>query len=70
LQRDRCLAGGNGRDQFKPRAHRPLWIIFVRFGITKIHEDTVAHVLGDEAAEATLLIGRYDFAQILGVHAG
>ena len=44
-------------------------------GITKVHEDTVAHVFRHEPAEALhglghrLLIGRNDLAQVLRVHA-
>jgi hypothetical protein len=43
--------------------------------VTKIHEDTIAHVLRHEPAKAlhglsdAPLVGRNDLAQVLGVHA-
>src|SRR6516165_9922562 len=58
------------------RLGQPLGVILMRFGITKVHEDTVAHVLGDETSEAThglrnaLLISRNDLARVFRVHAG
>ena len=52
-----------------PARHRPH-----APGVAKVHEHTIAHVLGDEPAEAphrlcdALLVCRSDFAQVLRVH--
>jgi hypothetical protein len=58
-----------------PAPYSPLCIIFMGFRIAEIHEHAIAHILGNEAAEASnglsdaFLIGGNDFTQILGVHA-
>ena len=62
-------------DEFERRPYRALGVIFVRLRISEIDERTVAHVLGDEPAEAldalrnALLIARDDLEQVLGIHA-
>ena len=40
-------------DQLQPRPHSPLGVVLVCLGIPEVNEDPVAHVLRDEAAEAT-----------------
>ena len=77
LQRQRgVLSAAHRRDQLQPGPHRPLGVVLVGLRIAEIDEHAVAHVFGDEPAEAAhglgdaFLIGRNDLAQVLGVHAG
>ena len=69
------MSRGHRRDQLKPSPYRPLGVVLMGLRITKIHEDAVAHISGDEPAELahglgdTFLIGRNDLAQVLRVHA-
>ena len=42
-----------GSDQLQPCAHGPLGVVLVGLRVAEVDEDTVAHVLRDEAAEAT-----------------
>ena len=49
---------GHRLDERQPGAHRALGIVLVRLRIAEIDEDAVAHVLGDEAAEAVTVFGR------------
>ena len=62
-------------DQLQPCAHCPLRVVLVRMGIPEVDQHPVAHVLRDEAAEAThglrdaLLIGRNNLAEVFRVHA-
>ena len=69
LQRTHCC------DQFQPGPHRPLDIVLVGLRIAEVDQDTVAHVFGNETAEAlhslgdALLIAGNDLAQVLRVHA-
>ena len=46
------LESVHGSDEIEAGAHRPLGVVFVRLRIPEINEDTVAHVLRDEAVEA------------------
>src|SRR5262249_38719374 len=63
-------------DQLEPCSYGPLCVVFMRLRITKVHKDTIAHVLRYKAAEAlnglgdALLIGRNDLAEVFRVHAG
>ena len=67
---------GHRGDQLQARTHRPLGVVLMRLRIAEINQHAVAHVFGDEAAEAAhglgdaFLIGRNDLAQVLRVHAG
>ena len=62
-------------DQLQPCAHGPLCVVLVGLRVAEVDQDPVAHVLGDEAAEAlhglrdALLVGRDDLAQVFRVHA-
>ena len=79
---DTCLQGnarlqrGDCRDYFQPGPHGPLGVVLMRLRIAEVDQDAVAHVFRHEAVEAAhglgdaFLIGRNDFAQVLGVHAG
>ena len=64
---DRC-------DQFQPSPHRSLGVILMSVRIAEVDENTVAHVLCYEPAEAldrlgdALLIGRNDLAKVFRVH--
>ena len=57
-------------------AHGQLCVVLMGLGIPEIHQHPVAHVLRNEAAEAThglgdaLLISRNHFAEVFRVHAG
>ena len=63
-------------DEREPGAHRPLGVVLVRLRVAEIDQHAVAHVLGDEAAEAgdrlgdAAVIGADDLAQVLGVEPG
>ena len=58
--------------QLQPCPHSPLCVVLMGLGVTEIHQDTVAHVLRNEPAEAlhglrnALLIGRNDLAESSG----
>ena len=64
-----------GRDQLLARPNGTLGIVFMSFGVPEIHEHAVAHIIGDEPAEAlhrlrdTLLIGRNNLAEVFRIHA-
>ena len=67
---------GDIGDKCKRRMHGALRIVFVDAGITEIGERTIAHVPGDEAAEAfnglscAAVIRADDLPQILGIESG
>src|SRR5262249_34934142 len=63
-------------DQFEPRPYGPLRVVLMGLRITKVHEDAIPHISGDEPAEVVhglgdaFLIDRNDLSQVLRVHAG
>ena len=70
------LQSAHRLDQLQSRPYCSLGIILMRLRIAEVYEDTVAHVLRHEPAEAldslgdAFLIGGNDLAQVLRVHAG
>ena len=62
-------------DQLQPCAHGSLCVVLMGLRVAEVDEHTIAHVLRDEAAEAThglrdaLLVGRNDLAEVFRVHA-
>jgi hypothetical protein len=44
-------------DQLQPRPYGSLGIVFVRPRVAEVHEHTIAHVLGYEAAKAVHNLG-------------
>ena len=62
-------------DQLEARSYSAFGVVLMSPGITKIYEDTIAHVSGYEPVEAlhgldnAFLIGRDDLAQVLRIHA-
>jgi hypothetical protein len=44
-------ANGRGRQERQPRPYGSLDIVFVRLRVVEVHEHTIAHVLGYEAAK-------------------
>ena len=65
----------DGSHQVQPRTNGSLRVILVGLWIPEVHQDPVAHVLGNEAAKAlhgrsdTFLVGRNDLAKVFRVHA-
>ena len=62
-------------DQLQPCAHGSLCVVLVGLRIPEVNQNSIAHVLRYEAAEAlhglrdALLIGRNDLAEVFRVHA-
>jgi hypothetical protein len=75
LENHTGLQRSNRSDQPQPCAHRAFRVVLMRLWIPKIHQHAIAHVLRNEASEAThgfcntLLVGRNDLAQVFRVHA-
>jgi hypothetical protein len=42
----------NRGDQLQPGPHGSLCVVLVGLGVAKVDQDAIAHVLGDEPAEA------------------
>ena len=72
----RRLEIAHRRHELEPGADRPLGIVLLRPRVAEVGQDPVAHVLGDEAAEAfdprgdAAVVGADQLAQVLGVEAG
>src|SRR5262249_36384435 len=76
LLRGTRLELSNYRNQLKASPYRSLSVVLVGMRVTKVNEDTIAHISGDETAEVAhgfrdaFLIRRNDLSQVLRVHAG
>jgi hypothetical protein len=76
LQRGMRSNAGHRSNQRQAWPHRPLGVVLVRLGISKIDEHAVSHMFRDEPAKAVhrvrhaFLISRDHLAQILLVQAG
>src|SRR5262249_17521082 len=63
-------------DRFVPGPYGPPRVVLMGLRITKVHEDAIPHISGDEPAEVVhglgdaFLIDRNDLSQVLRVHAG
>jgi hypothetical protein len=70
------LEASNYRNQLEPGPYGSFGVVLMGMRITKVHEDTIPHVSGNEPTEVVhglgdaFLIGRNDLAQVLRVHAG
>src|SRR5262249_29948564 len=62
-------------DRAQTGPYRPLGVVLMRLRVAEIHEDAIAHVLGNEPAQALhglckpLLIARDGLVQVYRVHA-
>ena len=76
LLRSTRLQSGDRRNELESRPDRLLRIVFVSVRIAEVHQDPIAHILGDVPAEpahgffgAARISGK-DVSQILRIHAG